>query len=203
MMKVNESVDRQYAFLQKLRTESGPMHKKLEETELSSQLLSSQVDVTGYMNYLIAMREVISWYELCVLPLTQQVISDSTERSKLHLLDNDLIVMGYTAPVRNDYSCEGVSGSLAMALGYMYVIEGSTLGGQVILKHVRSVAGSGQAVSTAFFTGYGADTGKYWRSFIARLSDYAIYHNCEDEIIAGSILAFESIENYFANSACR
>jgi len=45
--------------------------------------------------------------------------------------------------------------SLASALGGLYVMEGATLGGQVIARHF----------SSQFFSGYGPETGPMWREF--------------------------------------
>ena len=55
-------------------------------------------------------------------------------------------------------------GTKVEALGVLYVIEGSTLGGKTILKSLRS-----QGVSTDdlhFLDPYGKDTGTYWRAFL-------------------------------------
>jgi heme oxygenase len=55
----------------------------------------------------------------------------------------------------------------AEALGALYVLEGSSLGGRVILKELKrrdvSLAGLG------FLDPYGADTSRRWQSFLAIL----------------------------------
>jgi len=58
-------------------------------------------------------------------------------------------------------------GTKAEALGVMYVLEGSTLGGRVILKTLRS-----HRVSTDelhFLDPYGEDAGALWRTFLGVL----------------------------------
>jgi heme oxygenase len=58
--------------------------------------------------------------------------------------------------------------SRAEALGLFYVLEGSTLGGRLIL---RSLAGRGvDDPALRFLDPYGADTGELWRSFLAVLA---------------------------------
>ncbi len=55
----------------------------------------------------------------------------------------------------------------AEALGMLYVIEGSTLGGRIIL---RQLAARGiDDPRLAFLDPYGADTGRHWRDFLAIL----------------------------------
>lgn len=57
--------------------------------------------------------------------------------------------------------------STAEALGMLYVLEGSTLGGRLILRALRE---RGVDVSgLAFLDPYGAETGARWRSFLAIL----------------------------------
>jgi heme oxygenase len=51
----------------------------------------------------------------------------------------------------------------AQALGFAYVLEGATLGGQLIRKRLRATGHSLEGVS--FFGIYGVETGPRWRSF--------------------------------------
>lgn len=59
-------------------------------------------------------------------------------------------------------------GSAAEALGMFYVLEGSTLGGRMIL---RELAGHGvDDEALAFLDPYGTETGARWRGFLAVLA---------------------------------
>lgn len=55
----------------------------------------------------------------------------------------------------------------AEALGFLYVLEGSTLGGRVIDKQLRVRGLSPEGLS--FFQGYGEATGARWKAFCAVL----------------------------------
>jgi heme oxygenase (biliverdin-IX-beta and delta-forming) len=50
-------------------------------------------------------------------------------------------------------------------LGAMYVVEGSTLGGQYIASHVETALGLESGQGSRFFRGYGAETVPKWREF--------------------------------------
>ena len=54
--------------------------------------------------------------------------------------------------------------SRAAVLGSLYVIEGSTLGGQIITRHLQQKVGL-PAEHTHFFSGYGTQTGPRWKEF--------------------------------------
>jgi heme oxygenase len=56
--------------------------------------------------------------------------------------------------------------SLSQLFGVLYVVEGSTLGGQVISRHLNTHMGLTQDAGATFFHGYGARTGPMWQSFL-------------------------------------
>lgn len=51
------------------------------------------------------------------------------------------------------------------AVGSLYVLEGSTLGGQMISRRFAAELGITPGAGGEFFNGYGADTGTHWRKF--------------------------------------
>lgn len=50
-------------------------------------------------------------------------------------------------------------------LGMMYVMEGATLGGQVISRHLASALPASSQNALHFYSGYGAQTGARWKDF--------------------------------------
>lgn len=63
------------------------------------------------------------------------------------------------------------SAGAANFLGAMYVIEGSTLGGQYIARHVEELLGLQPGEGDAYFRGYGDRTGSMWTEFKQHLLD--------------------------------
>ena len=63
--------------------------------------------------------------------------------------------------------------SSARLFGCLYVIEGATLGGQVITRHLHTHLGLTPACGASFFSGYGAQTGSRWKAVGALLNAYA------------------------------
>ena len=94
-------------------------------------------------------------------------------RAKLPLLATDLRALGRTpAEVLALARCCSVPvvASSSQAIGILYVIEGATLGGQVIRKHLRDRLEIDAAGGAAFFTGYGAMTGAMWTRFVEHVN---------------------------------
>jgi len=80
-------------------------------------------------------------------------------------------------------------GTKAEALGALYVLEGSTLGGRTILRALRS-----QGVSTDgldFLDPYGKDAGVNWRRFLRVLErETAPSRTTMNQCVSGAIKAF-------------
>lgn len=70
------------------------------------------------------------------------------------------------------------------ALGAMYVIEGSTLGGNVIAKQLSKTEGFDQ-VTFNFFGCYRENTGPMWKSF-KEVLDSEVTEENYDEVLAGA-----------------
>ncbi|MGO0629461.1 biliverdin-producing heme oxygenase [Pseudomonas sp. SAR267] len=94
------------------------------------------------------------------------------ERHKAPTLARDLLALGLSeADIGALPLCQALPAihDEASALGVMYVLEGSTLGGQVLKRAMAERLGIGHDSGAAFLDVYGERTGSYWRSFLERL----------------------------------
>lgn len=182
--------------LDKLRRETRPAHKQLEELPLSLAITNSDVTLPDYLLYLHLMQPVINDVEQHFFPLVNHIVPYLEQRRKLHLIESDL---SYSCKNRNIINKYPLSRSTkltaAFAMGVMYVIEGSTLGGRVILKNINKHLGFTDEAGCRYFAGYKAETGSLWKSFLAALNTFAQKHHNEHEIIDGAVFAFNTIYN--------
>lgn len=188
-------------FLQELRVATGPMHKGLEDNRISQSLMKPGVNLTEYAFYLRCMGEVIKAYDEFVLPAVSTVIPDVERRKKTKDIDADLVFLYANGAKKLETKpFKGFTGSpsLAYALGYAYVIEGSTLGGRVILKHIAPTLNL-QDKGVKFFSGYGAETGRFWKSFLDGFTGNILSTNSQEEAIKGAIDGFSDIGRHFAS----
>ena len=79
------------------------------------------------------------------------------------------------------------------ALGALYVMEGSTLGGRVIASLISRQLGSPQSLS--FFSGYGAETAFMWQSFKDFL-DQPFTNEEKQEILSAAEETFLTFKNW-------
>ena len=183
-------------FLTTLKSETAVSHKKLESLPISSCIVSPDMKMNDYAHYLRLMYDVHYDVEEKIFPLLADLKIDLKERTKKHLIEQDLNFLRFkTNSPTPVFHTENIS--IPFALGILYVVEGSTLGGRFILKNLETIDGLDQGNGVAYFTGYGNKTGSQWKLFLNFLTDYEEQFNCKAAIIEGATYAFDCIYNHF------
>ncbi len=92
-------------------------------------------------------------------------------RRKLAILREDLRALGHgEAEIESLPVCSEARRLAREPWGSLYVLEGSTLGGQIIARHL---AGLRDVPAPLYFTPYGDQTGAMWRATQGRLGEAA------------------------------
>lgn len=183
-------------FLTDLKTQTADSHKKLEELPVSMSIMSPNMKIEDYTYYLSLMHDVHNDTETLVFPVFSDLINDLEQRRKKHLIEADLLFLNSDKKEEEKvFETEGISA--AFALGILYVVEGSTLGGRFILKNVSKFPELSGDKGVSYFNGYGEKTGSFWKSFLSFLSEYEQENDCGEAIIEGAIFAFDSIYKHF------
>ena len=91
---------------------------------------------------------------------------------KVELLERDLLILQGDAPIADLPLPAALPKmeTLNALLGALYVIEGSSLGGQVIYREVQKKLSLDSATGAAFFFGDGVQTFPLWKQFTAVLN---------------------------------
>jgi heme oxygenase len=95
--------------------------------------------------------------------LTEENFPDIVRRSRAEYILWDIRESGIPAPDPDVCDQLPVIDSFHTALGSMYVLEGSTLGGRIIAGMISRCLDSLKSLS--FFNGYGAETSYMWATF--------------------------------------
>jgi heme oxygenase len=111
-------------------------------------------------------------------------------RRRIHLLERDLAWFGVNdlderrpkLPEMND---------LATLFGAMYVIEGSTLGGQLIARSVERSLALNEGQGDAYFRGYLDRTGEMWKDFCSQLTT-RVPEEQTDNVVEAAKAMFET-----------
>ena len=132
---------------------------------------------------------------------------DFEGRRKLPLLRADLDALGGRA-ADTLAVCDALPPlhTPAQAVGCLYVLEGATLGGLVIGRHVRRTLGLTPDSGARFFNGNGARTAEMWRTFRSALAEFAASPATADAVVESANQTFRSLRHWClrgrADGAC-
>lgn len=146
-----------------LRRATAAEHAALEQ---SVPLLDPNLTVATYRVTLLRFASVVACWELVgrrMCPEPHLTTFDARCRSALLLTDLQNIGESTLAFP----PCQIALEEPASFWGALYVMEGSTLGGQLISRHLEEALGFRDGHGYRFFRGHGQDTGRLWKEFCA------------------------------------
>ncbi|WP_162910461.1 biliverdin-producing heme oxygenase [Hymenobacter oligotrophus] len=170
--------------LQRLRTETQPYHRALEQNEFNRALAAGNITEAIAARFLAKLYGFLRPYEA---RLRQHAFSPAWQperRQRAHLIEQDLPAAAHLPECADMPELR----TWPQLLGALYVLEGSTLGGQVI---TRQLAKAGIPTRT-YFTGSAEHTGPLWKSFCQLLAAEATPDN-EAEIVQSAIQTFQKL----------
>lgn len=168
--------------LARLKVETAAAHSRMESLV---PLMSPTLEQDRYRMVLRHFYGFIrSWEVWSMANVPAELRPMLMERERSNLLKADLRYFGehlpeflYMPPARD-------TKSRAAFLGAMYVIEGSTLGGQHIARHVEDILGLSPGQGDSYFRGYGDRTKLMWRQFQEVIN--AVPDDDADEVITSA-----------------
>ena len=182
----------------RLRAETRPEH---EATEATVPLMAAGLTRAVYSDTLRRMYAVVRGWEIWAAahaPAPYRELLARRQRAQLAEADLAFFEQPLLGKQHVDVpallTAELLEGddarplSPARFLGAMYVVEGSTLGGQYIAKHVEERFGLREGKGNSYFRGYGEHTGSMWRSFKEEMA--ALPDSDTEEAIAAARTMF-------------
>jgi heme oxygenase len=117
-------------------------------------------------------------------------------RRKAELIIADLKVIGFTDV--DITVCEDIPAikNEADAVGVMYVLEGSTLGGKIISQMLVKSLQLESLEGVRFFYGYGEQTVAKWNAFKDYVNHFAKSRTEEDRVITAATEAFNKFKSW-------
>lgn len=169
-----------------LKEETKSEHDKTEESLQSKKIFDRSYTLEDYKNLLIHNYLLISKYE----PQVNKLLVSYPElkldlRTKINAITTDLNNLG--VDLNNDFNADKLDNE-AEAFGALYVMEGSTLGGNVIMKQLRKNPAF-EDITFNYFGIYGGKTGLLWQEFKAFL-DGKINEKDYESCITGARKAY-------------
>ncbi len=152
--------------IQRLRQETEADHHKVEGAVPLMHQGLNQAEYVQCLRHIYGV--VTAWEERAATIAPEWLQPVLLARQRRPLLELDLAWFGViekddwrpTLPEMN---------SLSSLFGTMYVMEGSTLGGQFIARHVEAALHLSEGRGNSYFRGHGSQTGPLWKEFCEML----------------------------------
>lgn len=176
-----------------LRSATAQVHKQLEALPVSKRIMSPELTTSEYIDYLQRVYTIHHSIEKEVFPIVAEKISNLEQRQKVEYIEDDLRSLHAVVPADTVFFNADFRPNAAFCMGILYVSEGSTLGGQYILKNVQKILGPQAGDAVRFLNVYGPRTGSMWKSFTEILNAYEsmLTETEMDEVVAGAVYGFE------------
>jgi heme oxygenase len=182
--------------IERLRQATAVDHETVETTV---PLMSADLTRVEYCVALDRFYGIIrAWDELAAAQAPSSLRGVLVDRRRSDLIASDLAFFGAPPPA-GPLPVLPSPATEAHFYGYMYVIEGSTLGGQYIARHVEQTLGLEPGMGDAYFRGYGEQTGKRWREFKAVLA--TVPEEATVDVIEGAHQMFLYFGNWMKASS--
>lgn len=136
-------------------------------------------------------------YGLLDMYLSNETVPDYTERRRPEAILNDINNFSERSEIALCSDVPVVS-NISQALGAFYVLEGSTMGGQIISKKIAANLELNTNNGLSFFNSYGENNKNMWSNFLVSLNEQEKDLNT-DEIILTAYKTFSKFRNWIIN----
>ena len=182
---------------EKLKAHTQSLHNELEQQMFVNQIMQKTLNIEQYKQ-LVSCNYLVHWYnEDEIFDKLSIEIADKIgvhKRKKLHSLSLDVDQVDLNKQqleqinitklaLKNEYA----------ALGAMYVLEGATLGGSVIIKQLRLNPNFPETFNFSYYGIYGKELIPNWQEFLCHLN--ALPADSHDDVLAGAEQMFNEILN--------
>lgn len=177
-----------------LRTRTRICHERLERD------LDVDCKLEDVQTYAQLLQRFYGWYEpweRVVSRFPDERIRDfMSSRRKTELLHADLQWLGLEDELDSvPRAQEPAYQSSSELLGACYVLEGSTLGGQIISRMIEQRLGLRDGKGFSFYKGYGTATGERWKQFKAFAESHPAASE-SDSVAQSAERTFEQIRTW-------
>ena len=173
--------------------------------------LEAEVDFDGRLTSLEIYRGFLEGFFRFIRPVEEVLVSldltrfgiDYSSRRKLNWIEADIKDLGHTSDSLETLPRFGELPCLTEpveALGAMYVLEGSSLGRQVMLKKLAERLNIRPDWAGHFFSGYGKETGAMWHSFVSALNEAGRSPEAARLIESAALASFAAFEKCLAET---
>ncbi|MGY1500590.1 biliverdin-producing heme oxygenase [Streptomyces sp. QTS52] len=187
--------------VERLRTSTRDWHDALEATPFASAMIAGTLPVERYVGQLAAYRVVLAALEGELDRVTGPAADPvwSADLVKLPLVERDLAYFANLGTASGPWAAEegeafaaeirqrAEKSDLPALLGYLYVVEGSTLGALFLHPYVTAAYRLPGTDGVAYYTSGDRDR---WARFTSRMNQALAEPEAQDQVVAAARVAY-------------
>ncbi|MBR2564050.1 MAG: biliverdin-producing heme oxygenase [Paenibacillus sp.] len=160
--------------MERLKSETAHYHRQVEQNPYARAIMDKTITMDQYIAYLKKFYGFLKPLEdqAVQLPFWEKTGLDIAVRGKANLLEQDLMNLGLSREhIEQIPLCDQLPdiSTSAGLFGYLYVIEGSTNGGQIMTKRLSQFLPIEADHGLRYFNAYGTETRTRWSEFMQML----------------------------------
>ncbi len=190
-----------------LRHATAAVHESIEQLPIMCRIMSTTVTRIDYYHYLLVLRELYTPLEaalyttvapdiqmrLGVRPKLPALLADLSEQATFNTDKQNTI-----AALREQILLAPAIQDANHLVGSFYVLEGATLGGRVIARHLHKVLGA-ELGGARFLDFHGEHTSAVWKQFAGALDELCAEGYLEpNAVINGALATFADLYQQLA-----
>lgn len=191
------------SILERLKQETRALHEQIESVVPILRPGADAVVYRRYLEKLLGFHRPVESHVAAVNGIEMLGLM-LDRRWKSPRLERDLLGFGLApGAVASLASCANTPRirSLSSALGCMYVLEGATLGGQVIARELRARMPAVLDRGSSYLRCYADQTGAQWRAFTAVLLAYGQHEAAQAEMVDAACETFATLRAWLEDDA--
>jgi len=192
--------------MDRLRAETRDAHDATEAIPFSKAMLERTLPLEQYVGQLAAYRVVHRALDHALAtsanPAVRSIWRDDLTKAQLlerdleHFAGVDLVACGHALQAAEAFAsaikAKAANDPLAL-LGYLYVLEGSTLGATVLRVHLAAAYGLEGDGGLAYYSPYGHAVMPHWKQFKERMNAVPLDAGEQGRVLAAACDAFRFV----------
>lgn len=178
---------------QRLKDVTRDVHDVLDKSIMAGNIFAGREQFARFLRMQYRFhRDIEALYgntALCAL------LPNLQERRRLERIASDLSDLGTPLPAPAEGALREQA-SLAEALGWLYVAEGSNLGGTILYKFASERLGLGQSFGASHLAAHPDGAARHWREFTTALDSVQLTPEQDDEMLLAALAAFRAAQQY-------
>lgn len=177
---------------QRLKAATSSTHDSLDKRIMAEDIFASRERFAKFVRVQYRFHRDIG--ALYATPVLRALLPDLEQRQRLAQIADDLRDLGQPLPGETA-AVIAPDIELPRALGWLYVAEGSNLGGTILFK-LAAKLGLGAGFGASHLAAHPDGAARHWRAFTQALDSIALTAEQEAAAIDGANTAFGTVRGY-------